>query len=109
MSTCPIQLTHSCDPSARTFFDGTSELNLIATRALKAGDEVTVAYVDVTRHDGESVQECRRRRRMELVRGWAFACTCSRCVSEASPDEEADSEPKDKSKVSEVVSRLEGV
>jgi len=102
-------LSHSCDPSARPFFDGTSELHLIATRALKAGDQVTVAYVDVTQRDDESVQDCRRRRRMELARGWAFACTCSRCASEAGPGDEVDSEPEDKSKVSEVVSRLEGV
>ncbi|KAG6378570.1 hypothetical protein JVT61DRAFT_12835 [Boletus reticuloceps] len=102
-------LSHSCDPSARPFFDGTSELHLMATRALKAGDQVTVAYVDVSQRDDESVQDCRRRRRMELARGWAFTCTCSRCASEAGPGDEVDSEPKDRSKVSEVVSRLEGV
>ncbi|KAF8559133.1 hypothetical protein OG21DRAFT_1403580 [Imleria badia] len=102
-------LTHSCDPSARPSFNGSSELHLIATRALKAGDQVTIAYVDVTQHDDESVQDCRRRRRMELARGWAFACTCSQCASEAGPDDDADSEPKDESKVSDVVSRLEGV
>jgi len=102
-------LTHSCDPSARPFFNGTSELHLIANRALKAGDQVTVAYVDVTQHDDESTQDCRRRRRMELARGWGFACSCSRCASEAGPGDEGDSQPKDKSKVSEVVSRLEGV
>ncbi|KAF8138309.1 hypothetical protein EV363DRAFT_1393768 [Boletus edulis] len=102
-------LSHSCDPSARPFFDGTSELRLIATRALKAGDQVTVAYVDVSQRDDESVQDCRRRRRMELARGWTFACTCSRCASEAGPGDEVDSEPEDRSKVSEVVSRLEGV
>jgi len=108
-SHCHVQLPHSCDPSARPFFNGTSELHLIATRPLKEGDQVTVAYVDITQRDDESVQDCRRRRRTELVRGWAFACTCSRCASEAGPSDEADIEPKDKSKVSEVVSRLEGV
>ncbi|KAG9317313.1 hypothetical protein JVU11DRAFT_1511 [Chiua virens] len=102
-------LTHSCDPSARPFFNGTSEMHLIATRALKAGEAVTVAYVDVLQHDGENAQDCRRRRRMELARGWGFACTCSRCASEAGPGDEADSEPEDKSKVSEAVLRLEGV
>ncbi|TFY82537.1 hypothetical protein EWM64_g1472 [Hericium alpestre] len=49
---------HSCDPSARPSFEqGTSELHLIATRDLKAGDEITVAYVDITQHEGETAEE----------------------------------------------------
>ena len=27
--------------------------------------------------------ECRRRRRIELARGWRFACGCDRCAEEA--------------------------
>ncbi|KAJ4479127.1 hypothetical protein J3R30DRAFT_3289650 [Lentinula aciculospora] len=76
-------LAHSCEPNARPSFDaGTSELHLIATRDLKAGEEITVAYVDVTQHEDESVVDCRRRRRMELARGWKFACPCERCEKE---------------------------
>ncbi|KIJ69854.1 hypothetical protein HYDPIDRAFT_184391 [Hydnomerulius pinastri MD-312] len=104
-------LGHSCDPSVRpSFSNGTSELHLIANRALKAGDELTVAYVDVTRREGESAVECRRRRRMELARGWRFACPCSRCAEEADSEagSETESEPKDESRVSEVVMRVEG-
>ncbi|KAF9226766.1 MAS20-domain-containing protein [Gyrodon lividus] len=101
-------LGHSCKPSARpSFSNGTSELHLIANHALKAGDELTVAYVDVTQHE-ENAEECRRRRRMELVRGWRFACTCSRCAEEAGSGGETDGEPKDESRVSEVVMRVEG-
>lgn len=76
---------HSCIPSATlTFPYNTTELHLIATRNLKRGDEVTVAYVDVSQHEKEqeTVIEARRRRRLELVRGWKFACTCVKCEEE---------------------------
>ncbi|KAF5393182.1 hypothetical protein D9757_001192 [Collybiopsis confluens] len=61
-------LAHSCDPNARPeFTGGTAQLHLIAARDMKAGEELTVAYVDVTRHEDESVIDCRRRRRTELA------------------------------------------
>ncbi|KAJ3754171.1 hypothetical protein EV360DRAFT_96701 [Lentinula raphanica] len=76
-------LAHSCQPTVRPSFDaGTSQLHLIALRDLKAGEELTVSYVDTTQHEGESVVDCRRRRRMELARGWKFACPCERCERE---------------------------
>ncbi|KAJ6560411.1 hypothetical protein B0H19DRAFT_1147577 [Mycena capillaripes] len=77
-------LSHSCAPNARpSFSSGTSELHLIATKDLKKGDELSIAYVDVTQRPGESVAECRLRRRKELARGWRFPCGCSRCLKEA--------------------------
>ncbi|KAK0491362.1 hypothetical protein IW261DRAFT_1324136 [Armillaria novae-zelandiae] len=77
-------LTHSCRPSAHpSFSSGTAQIHIIADQDLKKGDEVTVAFVDVTQHEGESDVECRRRRRIELARGWKFACTCQRCSEEA--------------------------
>ncbi|KAH7916790.1 hypothetical protein BJ138DRAFT_1131771 [Hygrophoropsis aurantiaca] len=101
-------ISHSCTPSARPTFNGTSELNLVAERAIKKGEEITVSYVDVTQHDGESVMEARRRRRIDLARGWRFACPCSRCIEEnvdgAASD---DGHSKDESKVEEVVTRVE--
>ncbi|KAH7887480.1 hypothetical protein F5I97DRAFT_2072803 [Phlebopus sp. FC_14] len=101
-------LNHSCVPSARpSFSSGTSELFLIAHRALKAGDELTVAYVDVSQREGETVVEARRRRRMELARGWRFACTCSRCAEEADPTAESEGEAKDESRWSDAVLRVE--
>ncbi|KAG6910153.1 hypothetical protein DXG01_012912 [Tephrocybe rancida] len=76
-------LSHSCAPNAQpSFSSGTAELHLIADRDLKAGEELNVAFVDVTQRDGESVIECRRRRRVELARGWRFACPCERCMEE---------------------------
>ena len=79
------QLGHSCDPAARPSFDetSTSELSLIALRDLKKGDELTMAYVNVTQRPEESVTDARRRRRQELARGWKFACECSKCASDA--------------------------
>ncbi|KAF5388439.1 hypothetical protein D9615_000678 [Tricholomella constricta] len=106
-------LTHSCEPSARpSFSSGTTELHLIANRDLKKGDELTVAFVDVTKHEDESAVECRRRRRIELARGWRFACGCARCEEEGkelTPEEhkEQAGEEKDGSKVEASMSRFE--
>ena len=78
---------HSCIPSATlTFPHNTTELHLIATQDLKRGDEVTVAYVDISQHENEKEQEtvleARRRRRLELIQGWRFACACVKCEEE---------------------------
>ncbi|KAJ3807669.1 hypothetical protein F5876DRAFT_47627 [Lentinula aff. lateritia] len=102
-------LAHSCEPTARPSFDaGTSQLHLIATRDLKAGEELTVAYVDVTQHEGESVVECRRRRRMELARGWKFACPCERCEREGQElGVISEDKIKDQSKVEKSMERFE--
>ncbi|KAJ2917506.1 hypothetical protein MD484_g2931, partial [Candolleomyces efflorescens] len=92
--TLSAYLTHSCEPSARVVFDkGTTELHLVAEKPLKKGDVLTIAFVDVKQHDGEGVVECRRRRRIELARGWRFACGCERCGEEAKVVEEEPSAP----------------
>lgn len=102
------QASHSCAPSARpSFNNGTSELHLIANHALKKGDEITVSYVDVTQHPGEPLLDARRRRRMELARGWRFACSCTRCTSEAPTSADGEVSQKDESKVEEPVVRIE--
>lgn len=108
-------LSHSCVPSARpSFGSGTAELHLIANRDLKKGDELSVAFVNVVQHADESPVECRRRRRVELARGWRFACQCSRCdeESKAMTVEEknaqaGETEQKDESKVEASMSRYE--
>lgn len=72
---------------------------------MKKGEELTVAYVDVTQYPNESMLECRRRRRFELARGWKFACACERCkeeekeLSEENRAAEAQAEVKDGSKL----------
>ena len=84
MYTVASYLSHSCAPNARVAYpEGTARLHLIAERDLKKGDELTVAFVDVTRHESDSAIACRRGRRIELARGWRFACSCSRCEEEA--------------------------
>jgi mitochondrial import receptor subunit TOM20 len=47
---------------------------------------------------------------MELVRGWRFACSCTRCTSEALENPagtDGELVQKDESKVEESVSRIE--
>ncbi|KNZ76044.1 Mitochondrial import receptor subunit tom20 [Termitomyces sp. J132] len=111
--TLSCYLAHSCDPNAHpSFSSGTAELSLVATRDLKKGDELTIAYVDVKKREGETTVECRRRRRIELVRGWRFACPCQRCVEEGkelSGEEKVIDATleKDGSKVDAVVSRYD--
>ncbi|KAJ7591478.1 hypothetical protein C8J56DRAFT_564590 [Mycena floridula] len=98
-------LNHSCIPSARPSFSaGTAELHLIACRDIKKGEELTVAFVDVTQHPDESVAECRMRRRTELARGWKFACPCNRCRDEAEGPQAIQT---DQSKVEASVARWE--
>lgn len=110
-------LNHSCTPSVRPSFSaGTAEIHILAERDLKEGDELTVAFVDVAQHAGESASECRRRRRKELARGWRFACGCVRCGEEgkeltveekAKDTEEAGDAQADGSKVEATLTRFE--
>lgn len=102
-----MQICHSCDPSAQPVFkNADSELYLIANRDLKAGDEITVSYVDTTVHEGESVADARRRRRFELARGWRFPCPCERCVKEGTGAVE-EGPTQDGSKVDDAQRRMD--
>jgi mitochondrial import receptor subunit TOM20 len=85
-------------------------MSIIATRDLKKGDELTIAFVDVSQHEGETVMDCRHRRRVELARGWRFACGCERCVEEGKSmtleDGLSEEQQKDHSRVEDVVNRF---
>ncbi|KAF8525317.1 hypothetical protein JB92DRAFT_2877469 [Gautieria morchelliformis] len=102
-------LSHSCSPAVRPSFpEGTSTLHLIANHALTKGEELTMAYVDVTQGSHESVHECRLRRRKELARGWRFACTCQRCILEGQQGSSTgEKNAADESKVEDVVHRYD--
>ncbi|OCH90946.1 MAS20-domain-containing protein [Obba rivulosa] len=102
-------IAHSCAPNAKPSFpSGTSELHMVATQYIKKGEEITMAYVDVSQHPDETPVEARRRRRIELARGWRFKCECPRCGSEVTESEERDIGVKgDEAKVEDVVSRVE--
>ncbi|KAI0368072.1 MAS20-domain-containing protein [Pilatotrama ljubarskyi] len=76
-------LAHSCDPNTRpSFQSGTNELHLIANKPIKKGDELTMAWVDVSPRPDEDPGMARRRRRIELARGWRFKCECPKCLQE---------------------------
>jgi len=84
-------------------------MHLVATRDIKAGDEITVSYIDTSVREDEDVVQARYRRRKELARGWRFACQCDRCVREAPPSSagEKELEIKDESKVEPIVSQID--
>jgi import receptor subunit TOM20 len=84
-------------------------MHLVATRDIKAGDEITVSYIDASVREDEEVVQARYRRRKELARGWRFACQCDRCVGEAPPPSagEKELEIKDESKVEPIVSQID--
>ena len=73
-----------------------------------------MAWVAVAPAAGESAADGRRRRRVELARGWRFKCECARCLGEALEDVAREDEDRalgvraDESRVEAVV-RHEGV
>ncbi|KIJ56604.1 hypothetical protein M422DRAFT_773393 [Sphaerobolus stellatus SS14] len=82
-------LSHSCNPNVYlTFPDGTFTLHLMAKKPIKAGEELNMAYVDVSQREGEPLQVARLRRRTALAAGWGIVCTCKRCVEEAPTSQE---------------------
>lgn len=65
---------HDCEPSCAATFHG-PRLSLRALRAARAGEELTLAYIDVG-----MPAACRR----EALRGgYGFDCDCTRCRSES--------------------------
>jgi len=69
-------INHSCDPSLEVVMAPGAHLSLRARRAIAAGEELTIAYVD----DAGLLPE---RRRAALRHGYGFECACERCVAEA--------------------------
>ena len=63
-------------------FNDTNEVQLVANRDISEGDELTMAYVDVSTPDSESPSEAFERRRKEVKAGWGFDCTCTKCSEE---------------------------
>ncbi|KAG8890492.1 hypothetical protein FRB98_007839 [Tulasnella sp. 332] len=89
-------MSHSCSPTVQPSFPaGTNELHLIANSAIKKGDELTMAYVDVQGVVDASAIDNRRTRRQELARGWRFACACARCQAEAPTATATEAAPKE--------------
>ena len=88
-------------------------MSIIASRDLKKGDELTIAFVDVNQHPNEKVLDCRRRRRAELARGWEFSCACERCTEERMSmtisEDPSEVRHKDLSRVEDVVTKFSGI
>lgn len=57
-------------------------MQLVANRDINEGDELTIAYVDISIHDDEGPEEAFDRRHRELKTGWGFDCICSKCAEE---------------------------
>ena len=70
-------LNHSCEPNCAVRFDLADGALLEArtTKPVAAGDELTIAYIDLRLR--------REARRAKLLREYAFECTCARCEAEA--------------------------
>lgn len=64
---------HDCEPSADVVLTRGGALALRARRALRAGEEVTITYLD------SSLPAAVRRNR--LLRGYGFECKCQRCAA----------------------------
>lgn len=67
---------HSCEPnSAVSSVEETHEIVLKTTRAVRAGEEITITYIPVTA--STTLAE-----RQQLLKNYFFTCRCPRCVSE---------------------------
>ena len=66
-------INHSCDPNVFYFFED-NQLRCRTLKAITAGEELFIAYTDPT-YDALS-------RRKELLTGYYFQCSCSRCKAE---------------------------
>ena len=69
-------LNHSCEPSCAVRFDlaAGAALEVRTTREVDEGEELTIAYIDISRPLAE--------RREKLRKEYAFLCACQRCSRE---------------------------
>jgi hypothetical protein len=65
---------HSCDPTAEVRFErGNATLRLVARQTIRAGDEITISYID--QNETAGVAE-----RREALRDYGFVCECAACA-----------------------------
>jgi len=65
-------LNHSCKPNSHAIYKGMNH-EVRAISKIKAGEQITVSYIDVL--------QSREERRRLLRRLWFFDCECIRCQS----------------------------
>ncbi|KAL1529564.1 hypothetical protein AB1Y20_000508 [Prymnesium parvum] len=71
------RLNHSCAPNAHVRFDrsGGHEADVVATRDIEEGEEVTISYIDCN-------ERARVRERREELADYGFVCDCRKCEVE---------------------------
>lgn len=68
-------ISHSCDPNTKiAFLDRNDNMSLVATKDIKAGEELHVGYID--QKNGTLSTE---QRRQELFQRYRFKCMCLTC------------------------------
>lgn len=66
---------HSCVPNAVVRFDrGNTDLRLVTLRAIAAGEEITISYID--ENDSADLEE-----RRAALRDYGFVCDCAKCTA----------------------------
>lgn len=68
---------HSCEPCAATEGEASGEVAVYAVRDIRAGEEVTISYIE---EDEE--QPLKYKERQAALRDYGFVCACGRCVRE---------------------------
>ncbi|CAG8596803.1 8167_t:CDS:2 [Ambispora gerdemannii] len=77
---------HSCDPNTQISFPSENHvLSVIATKPIKAGDELKLSYIKIGDYDTKS-------RREELLKKWKFLCLCPKCAEDDPGEDEDDEE-----------------
>ena len=70
------KLNHACEPNCMPLWRRDNCVQLVATRALPPGTELTIDYL------GDMVpRDAARRRRAWLQEQYGFVCSCVRCVA----------------------------
>ncbi|KAF8936743.1 hypothetical protein EDD21DRAFT_374531 [Dissophora ornata] len=68
-------ISHSCEPNTKiAFLDNNNNMSVVATRDVKAGDELHVGFID--QKNGTLSTE---QRRQELFQHYRFKCMCPLC------------------------------
>lgn len=80
-------VNHSCEPNTATEALSTGEVALIALHPIKAGEEITISYLeeggeDEESEEGGSAAVWSLKKRQAALRDYGFTCTCPRCTRE---------------------------
>ncbi|KAK4222034.1 hypothetical protein QBC38DRAFT_539844 [Podospora fimiseda] len=78
------RINHACRPNAHSrFSERRLTMEVMAHRAIKVGEEITMSYIPIT----TPIEE----RKKYLKEHWGFECTCSLCRSSPQDIEESES------------------